>query len=320
MDGRVKVPVRGSVQLAFQWSLYVFKKHWRLIAVFVAVGVVLTGPWFAPHFGTVGQPGGPVAPKPVAPEMAPGWGIAPVLGLVVVFLLVILVPMIVLALVTHNEMLRGRAGLNAETLGRGPGRILGYALDHVAISFTVFLLILLAGISSAVIVAIYRALQLPAWPMKLAVFVFVLGCPLVMVVVPARLMLRLPGRALGQVLPWREVRRMGRGNTWRLVAACMLLSIVLLVPQMLITSPLVFASFPVWQILTHAGPPPALVFPEVSFAAGLAMAVLNSLFLAIDIVVWAAFLSVLYAELLPALDEPAPAAAPLDPNQMPPDY
>ena len=311
MSERVKLPVWGSVRLAFEWSIVICRRHWRLMAVYVLAGWVLGGPWTASQLRfdlwNVVRPAAIAAPMGAIPS-PPAWLIVLGIALTFAFILLIAVPLIVLALISHNEVLRGRAGLDAETLGRGPGRILGYLLDVLRIIVVTFLAVVLIMIGIMLFGAVASALRLPDGLFAVAA----MGAFwLAMAAIQARLELRLPGRALGQVLPWAEVQRMGRGNTWRLVGANVIVWIIFLLP-------LIFVTLPVMFLYASGWPPFSAHFPAameaLSVMPSVVQALVSLLYSAIstfEIVVYCAFLSVVYGRLLPVLDEPDPCLPPM---------
>lgn len=308
MSQRVKLPVWGSVKLTFQWSLYIVRRHWWLIAIYVLVFWATAIPWIGLQPQMTQGPGGCVPTE----HLSCSWSVfQPITGgqfLIVVFIALLLwTALVMLALITHHEVLRGPAGLNAETLGKGAGRVLGYFLDFLRIWFVTVLAMLLvfAGIAAAGTVAFW--LELLDWMFfVLAMSIFWLA----LAAVQARLLLRLPSRALGQVLPWREVQRMGRGNTWRLVAASTLLYILLTLPATLITSSVFWLYAPGFPLLLPVSPmvPPLFGLPIL---VQVLLALANGAFITLDIVVWCVFLSILYSELRPVLDEPDPNLPPM---------
>jgi hypothetical protein len=134
-----------------------------------------------------------------------------------------------LFLIIHNEVLRGPAGFNRETMGRWNSRAFGYIFDCALIGVVAAAFSALAAVS---------AFSLLAWAVgpnsTVATFLGFLcsaGAVLVAVAFVARLSLRLPSRSIGQVLPWPDVWRMGRGNTGRLIVGMLVpvLSIMLVV-------------------------------------------------------------------------------------------
>ncbi|WP_024276732.1 hypothetical protein [Xanthobacter sp. 126] len=310
MSERVKLPIWGSVKLAFEWSIVICRRHWRLIAIYILAGWVLSGPWTSTQIGF--DPWNVVRPAAIAAPMhfqpLPVWSIALVVGLVVAFLLLISVPLIVLALISHNEVLRGRAGFDAETLGRGPGRILGYLFDLLRIVVVTILAVLLVMLGIALLGALVRALRLPDWMFAVAAMGAIW---LALVAIQARLLLRLPGRALGQVLSWGEVQRMGRGNTLRLVGAHLLVWLVFIVPLATVMAPVMFLYASGWPPFSAHFPTPTGSLPTIPAVVQALVAFLNSIISTFELVVYCAFLSVVYGRLLPVLDEPDPSLPPM---------
>lgn len=310
MGERVKLPILGAVKLAFEWSIVICRRHWRLIAIYILAGWVLSGPWTSTQIGF--DPWNVVRPAAIAAPMhfqpLPAWSIALVIGVVVAFLLLIAVPLIVLALISHNEVLRGRASFDAETLGRGPGRILGYLFDGLRIMVVTFLAVALVIIIIMLFGAVAHALHLPDWIFGVAAM-GVFG--LTMAAIQARLLLRLPGRALGQVLPWGEVQRMGRGNTWRLVGANVILWVIFFLPLALVMFPVMFLYASGWPPFSTHFPASTGSLPTIPAVVQALVAFLNSAISTLELVVYCAFLSVVYGQLLPVLDEPDHSLPPM---------
>lgn len=310
MGERVKLPIWGSVKLAFEWSIVICRRHWRLIGIYILAGWALGGPWTSTQIGF--DPWNAVRPAAIAAPMhfqpLPAWSIALIVGIAVAFLILLAVPLIVLALISHNEVLRGRAGFNAETLGRGPGRILGYFFDLVRIEIVTILALVLVIIIIMVFGAVARALHLPDWIFGVAA----MGTFwLVMAAIQARLLLRLPGRALGQVLPWGEVQRMGRGNTWRLVGANVIVWFIFFLPLALVMLPVMFLYASGWPPFSAHFPAATGSLPAIPSVVQALVAFLNSAISTFEIVVYCAFLSVVYGRLLPVLAEPDPHLPPM---------
>lgn len=323
MSAKVKLPVLGSVKLALLWSLYIVQQHWRLLAIYVLVGWVLASQWTLMHLklpssAKDGVPlnltyavGGSVpAGHPTVSwrvfQPIPTW----LFLLIVLIGLLMWMALIVLAITTHNEVLRGPSGLNVQTLGKGIGRILGYALDFIRIWFVTVLAMLLAFAGIAAILTLADRLGLPDWAFSVVSQGMFWLAILAFAAIESRLLLRLPARALGQVLPWREVQRMGRGNTWRLVAASTLLYILLTLAATLVTAPALWAFVPGFPLFSY----PLAMVPSLlglPVAVHVLLALLNSVFFTLQIVVVCAFLSIVYSALLPVLDEPDPNLPPM---------
>lgn len=310
MSERVKLPIFGSVKLAFEWSIVICRRHWRLIGIYILAWSVLGGAWNSQiGFDTwnVVRPAAVAAPMH-AIQAPPVWSVALFIAFALVFILLTAIPLIVLALVAQNEVLRGRAGLDAETLGKGPGRILGYLLDALRIVVVTLLAMLLVMIVIAIIGALLSALRLPDW---LSAVVLLGPFLLASLAIQARLLLRLPARALGQVLPWSEVQRMGRGNTWRLVGAHLILWVAFLVPLALVMLPVMFLYASDWPPFAAHFPPTMGSLPAIPVVAQALMSFLNSAISTFEFVVFCAFLAVAYERLLPVLEVPDPNAPPM---------
>lgn len=287
----VKLPVLRSVKLALLWTAAVLARHWRF------VGLIALAPALAV----------------MASRVLPSPGVSILVAVVFVLAYCALIP---LALVTHNEVLRGPSGLDAVTLGKGPGRALGYVLDLIVIFIFTALYMLLLGIGAALIGALIRAITIPGPLAALIVFLVFACAYLSWLGFFVRLMLRLPSRALGQPLPWSEARAMGSGNSLRLVAAHFLVglvTIVLLVP----VGAVVFNFFPLAELM----PDPHTLAAKGTMWAGppvvlqVVMAVLSSVLAPIEIILVCALISVTYLQLwqrTPRIHS--------DPNEPPEDF
>lgn len=314
-----KLPVLSTVKLALRWGVFIVRRHWLIILIFAAL---LAGMSFAMAAVEPGQVlGGHV--------LLFSFG----------FSVLYSVLFILLALVTHNEVLRGAAGLNVQTLGWGAGRVVGYAVDSLAL--TLFVVLVMVPLFFVVIgvTSLRGPFALTLVPTALIV-VMMIGVWLAAAVVGFRLMLRLPSRALGQPMPWREVWRLGRGNTGRLVLAHLLLAVALLVPFLILLllsltmtwllpdpvmqqSASVVAKAPLWGQWGAVASWTASISPVTS-VWDLLLSFFGNALLVAEIVIFCAFLSVAYAELkrigeLRALQK-AGSSSSWDPNEPPEDF
>ncbi|MET3354983.1 UNVERIFIED_ORG: hypothetical protein ABID33_002901 [Xanthobacter viscosus] len=205
-----KLPVFDTVKLALRWGVFVVQRHWLIILIFAVALVAIS---FA-QIAVVAQ--GQVQVPSVRLSL---------LSLADGVLLSVL--SIVIALLTHNEVLRGAAGLNAQTLGWGAGRVVGYALDSLVLMLFGLLVMFPLLFAFMGVDSLFRQFVSPLMPEAL-IFVSVIGAWLAAVFVGVRLMLRLPSRALGRPIPWREAWRLGRGNSIRLFLANGLLFLALI--------------------------------------------------------------------------------------------
>ncbi|MFG1283527.1 hypothetical protein [Xanthobacter autotrophicus] len=317
-----KLPVFDTVKLALRWGVFVVRRHWLIILIFAALLVATSFVMMAA----------------VEPGQVPGarfhllsFGFAVLYGVL----------SIVLALVTHNEVLRGASGLNAQTLGWGAGRVLGYAVDSLVLPLFGLLVMFPLVLVVMLLTGLIRQIAPPMAPDALIV-VLIIGAWLASVFVVARLVLRLPSRALGQPMPWRDVWRLGRGNTGRLVLAHLLLGVVLLfllLPLLLLSLTLTWllpdlfmqqsvsvqatAMAPVWGQWGVVASETALISPITS-VWGILLSLLGNALLLAEIVIFCAFLSVAYAELKRIREARAPQTAGSriysDPNEPPEDF
>jgi len=203
---RVKLPVVSTATLSLQWGLVVARRHWLMVIAYAVVPFAFI--LIFQHFFPL-RLGSRVDPWPILVLFAavPAYSVS----------------LVVLALVTHNEVLRGSAGLDGATLGRGGSRAFGYVFD--------VLLLMLAGLASLAALAGVHAV-LGRWtgtgpgPSGVVVFAFFAWWVLAVLAIQ-RLLLRLPSRALGRTLSWRKVWRLGRGNTWRMLGCMFLITAVI---------------------------------------------------------------------------------------------
>lgn len=197
-DPDKKLALIQSVKWSFQWALAIILGHQAAVAAFAGAGVVL---------GLLS------ASVPAVAGLA---------------FLVYSVAMIPLALLTHSEVLRGPSALDAWTLGRGPGRVLGYLLDTLLIGIVATLCgavpVLLIGILASgggAPIGVSGGLEV-------VIFVVFL---VVILVVFSRPALRLPSRIFGSPISWVEAWQLGRGNTLPLVLGPILIALPLAVVE-----------------------------------------------------------------------------------------
>jgi hypothetical protein len=247
----------------------------------------------------------------------------------------------VLALLTHNEVLRGAAGLNAQTLGWGARRVLAYALDCLMLMLFYLLVMIPLVLAVAGVFSLLRQFVSPRAPDGLIV-VLMIGAWLASVFVGLRLMLRLPSRAVGQPIRWRDAWHLGRGNSLRLVGANGLLLLPMIGVALLVLAILYLASMLGLADLSQEtiavkaqvpiqGQWSFMANQTVSLTGGPALtvgrallALLENFLILAEQVFFFALLSVVYAELklirerrLPQMDY---ARFHSDPNEPPEDF
>ncbi|QRG05076.1 hypothetical protein EZH22_18325 [Xanthobacter dioxanivorans] len=188
-DPDTTIPLVRSLKWSFQWSAAIVLRHPVVVAAYVAGGIL----WVAIGFA------------------------APLLGGVAG--LVYSLAFIPLALLTHNEVLRGPSKLDAGTLGEGYGRVLGYFLDTLVLA--------LIAIFSALVPVVVISLLIANGEATSGVLEAILVLVLIVAVVVAtsRFALRLPARALGAPISWGEAWRLGQGNMLPLCAAPIVIAI-----------------------------------------------------------------------------------------------
>ncbi|MFG1279747.1 hypothetical protein [Xanthobacter autotrophicus] len=204
MDSGYKIPLLESLKWSFQWALAVVLRHQKTAAAYAAAGVV------------------------VGLLVSAGAG-----GLLALIYWLASIP---LALLTHAEVLRGPSALDAQTLGQGPGRVIGYLIDTILIG-------LAAGLSA--MVPIFAIVMLTGSASQEGLLVLVLAFMFfaVVVVVASRPALRLPSRVLGQPISWSQAWQLGKGNTVGLVLGpflvCMPVVVIELIAQVLLPNMLI---------------------------------------------------------------------------------
>ncbi|MGQ3675586.1 hypothetical protein ACT6QH_08850 [Xanthobacter sp. TB0139] len=186
-----KLPFVQSLQWSIQWSVAIVLRHQLAVAAYMAAGALVGLLNFV---------------DPLLGGM--GW-------------LMLGIASIGLALLTHNEVLRGEAQLDSTVLGHGGGRLFSYLLDCI------LLILIMTAIwmgPSLLMALLFFSLEDSTPMIILAALVF-MALSVVGIVVVSRLALRLPSRALGTPMPWADAWAMGRGNTLKLVFVPMVLSI-----------------------------------------------------------------------------------------------
>lgn len=284
MSTQANLPVMQSVKQAFQWGGYVIAGHpvFFIALVLVSFAVQLSYWWMG------GKPDVLLALLVILLYVANGLGL------------------LALVLVTHNEVLRGQSDFGAATLGRGGGRIFTYLLDLLAVSVLVALSVAASMLLVVPVGMGLHATMLPEGALVVFFALFYVAMFGVYVGVTARLMLRLPSRAIGQPLRWGRVWALGRNNTLRLIGANALVFLIFLVPVLVIllgAGALVggdigrIQSFLGQFAAEHFRPNGTIFHGPPSLALAL-MAGLNALLTPIELVVFAAFYSIAYARLI----------------------
>lgn len=186
-----KLPFMQSLQWSVQWTVAIVLRHQLAVAAFMVAGALVGLLNFVdPLLGGV------------------GW-------------LIFGIASIGLALLTHNEVLRGEAHLDPTVLGHGGGRIFSYLLDCILLA----LIMTAVWIGPSLLVALVLfSLQDSTGMIILASVIFLVLC-VVGIVLASRLALRLPSRALGTPMPWSDAWALGRNATLKLVFVPLVLSI-----------------------------------------------------------------------------------------------
>lgn len=291
----VKLPVFSTVGLSLHWTLEVVKRRWALVAVYVlwAIAILAVQVFALPKV----EMGRPVDPAQVVSFFTLFFLLWPLYG----------ASLVILAIVTHNEILCGAGDLDRATLGRGGSRVFGYILDIATLIFVYGLLVFLFLGLVVNLASIVVSGSRPGLPVVFGGF----GVWLVSVLLLTRMSLRLPGRAIGETLPWADVWALGRGNTWRLIGGSILLYLVLSVALGILSAPAQIAmmaeAMQGMMKMDGGMPPPVLQGQamlnviQTSTGVSLFAAIWIGLVMAVsgpaNVIMLCAFLSVVYATL-----------------------
>ncbi|MFG1190211.1 hypothetical protein [Xanthobacter flavus] len=315
MAQRVKFPVFEALKFTYRWTLTVLHKHW-IVALIYAVGTLVWNYAGLILLGDVVESGQP----PTAMAFVKIYGLNAIEGFAFIYL----------ALLTHNEVLRGSGGFNAATMGPLGIRGLTYLFDSLILFLAAVILVVLSGAVIASIVALLRN----GSASTLVGVVGVVAIWLVGIGVVTRLSLRLPSRSIGQPMPWSDVWRLGRGNTLRLVGGTLLLSLAMLAAVIVVALPvqLLFGSFSATDMhvvsqtkSTPLGPlhleMRSFETPGMPFIPALINGLLSGIMSVIGAIALAAYVSLAFAYLR-QVSEDAPSAPLLDrdPNEPPEDF
>ncbi|MFG1362561.1 hypothetical protein [Xanthobacter versatilis] len=308
-----KLPVFGTVKLALRWGVFVVRRHWLIILIFALALVAIS---FA-QIAVVAQGQVQVPSVLFSLLSLAHWGLLSVLS-------------IVIALLTHNEVLRGAAGLNAQTLGWGVGRVFGYALDVIVMTVVSVLAVWLVGLAGMAIGGMIYGIKSQGKAV-IGGWLWFAAMGFVAAAILTRLPLRLPSRALGQPIPWHEAWHLGRGNSVRLFCANGLLFLAMIAVALLLLAVQFLASMmgladlsqetiTVQSQVPIQGQWSFIANETVSFAGGSILSVWGALlallggFLVLaEAVFFFALLSVAYAELKRIHQQP-PALPRVDPR------
>ena len=291
MAQRVKFPVFEALKFTYRWTLTVLSKHW-IVALIYAVGTLAwnyVGVIMLVEFVESGQ-------SPITMTFVKIYGLNAIEGFAFIYL----------ALLTHNEVLRGSGGFNAATMGPLGVRGLTYMFDSLILFLAAVILVVLSGAIIASIVALSRN----GSASTLVGVVGVVAIWLVGIGVVTRLSLRLPSRSIGQPMPWNDVWRLGRGNTLRLVGGTLLLSLAMLAVVIAVVLPVqfLFGSFSATDMhavsqtkSTPLGPlhlqMQSFETPGTPFIPALVNGLLSSIMSVIGAIALAAYVSLAFAYL-----------------------
>lgn len=197
---RQTLPVLGTIGLALRWSLFVLGRHGLAVLILASVtsSLFLSSAWMFPHIK--GQEAG-------------------LLRIVITVFCGVL--SVLLAVATQNEVLLGDAAAAAYPMARGLPHAPGYIWDSLAAN----LLTVFVPVPFVVALTLAARAIFPA-PSIVATGATMVGVALGVLAaahIGVRVTLRLPSRALGRPLLWRDVWRLGQGNSWRLLLGWALL-------------------------------------------------------------------------------------------------
>lgn len=201
----VKLPVFATLRLALRWSLAIMRGHRGMVlAYFFAYLAFWTYlAWAFP----VGSPAAELG----LPRYTLIYGGGT---------FVLIFTQAFLAFMVHDEILRGAAGFDWATMGPRGARAFFYFRDGwlvLTVALVVMALLRTALLGLALLL-LGRWVFQGHWGGSLIVILAHFIAWLAATLTFLRLFLRLPSRALGHPLTWRQVWRMGRGNSWRLIA------------------------------------------------------------------------------------------------------
>lgn len=201
----VKLPVFATFRQARRWSLAIMRGHRGMVLAYFFAYLAFWAyvAWAFP----VGSPAAELG--------SPSYTLISVGGA-----FVLIFAQAFLALIVHNEILRGAAGFDRATMGSRGARAFAYFRDGwlVLIVSLVVMALLRTALLGLALWLLGRGVFQGHWGGSLIVVLAQFVAWLAAILMFLRLFLGLPSRALGHPLNWRQVWRMGRGNSWRLIA------------------------------------------------------------------------------------------------------
>lgn len=218
MGAPIKFPLFATLKLTLRWTKAIVVRHWGVVLTYLVISFLPSG-WMA-----------------LWPETAAAAGPSVIDLMIFCSSVVAAVAYVYFALLTYHEVLIGPAGFNQQTIGPFGVRFFTYIFDYFIAVVMTLILMLLVVIALFVVLHTFRPFIESIFGI-LGVFA-VLGASVMGVLLISRLTLRLPCRAVGRPLPWRDVWHMGRGNSWRLFYGPLLLLLLLVLPVALIAVPL----------------------------------------------------------------------------------
>lgn len=136
-----------------------------------------------------------------------------------------------LIMIIHNQILRGRSSLGEAVYGPDGTRFLWYALDVLVIGLLLGVFILLTTF-----LGMFVALSLPSRPLWV-MLVGTLAVAIAAAFLASLLILRLPARAIGEPISWREARRRAQPHLGRMVLVSLVVSLPLYIMGRLMPQP-----------------------------------------------------------------------------------
>lgn len=181
------IPVRQTTLGTFAWAYYATRRHWLVALATIAVSFVIS--ILDPNVYSIAQ-------------------------------LAIPLP---LAVLVHNEVIRGHARWDSDSLGRHGGRVFFYLVDLLVLAL---ILVPFVAIPMPLLFFAFEHDQAMALAIASIAITSIIGF-----VITLRLSLRLPSRAIGNTLTWRQSWYLGRGNTLRMLLVALLTTLPLAVVQ-----------------------------------------------------------------------------------------
>lgn len=210
MSERIKLSLFETLALTLRWTKFILRRHWGLALALLFVNVVLSFSGMISTFDMLTEGG----------DANFQYNLFSIGGFIF-----FIISFSIFSIVVHREILVGPAGLNQVTLGHFGNVIFGYFIDIIVIILSVAItMIIVFGVLFSVL-TIGSSIWIQKNPFISFMIIPALFSILILVVLLfARLTLRLPSRGIGQSMPWRSVLRIGKSNSWRLFLGLFLIA------------------------------------------------------------------------------------------------